>query len=189
MGSPPMDLCARETDALARAQRVREVVALHYEFVWRSLRRLGVHESAADDGAQEVFCVFARRQAEVPAAKEKSFLFGVAMRIAQVTRRRGRRDASMVDVVDDATLVSVPTPSANPDEMVDEARARAALDAIVSALPMDLRAVFVLYEIEEMTMAEIATVLDLPSGTVASRLRRAREAFEQRAAAHQRGLR
>ena len=39
---------------------------------------------------------------------------------------------------------------------------------------------FVLYEIEELTMAEIASVLELPPGTVASRLRRARAAFSER---------
>jgi RNA polymerase sigma-70 factor (ECF subfamily) len=47
-------------------------------------------------------------------------------------------------------------------------------------MPSELRAVFTLYEIEEMTMIEIAQVLDLPQGTVASRLRRAREQFEAR---------
>jgi RNA polymerase sigma-70 factor (ECF subfamily) len=44
---------------------------------------------------------------------------------------------------------------------------------------MDLRAVFVLFELEEMTMMEIATISDLPPGTVASRLRRARQAFQE----------
>jgi RNA polymerase sigma-70 factor, ECF subfamily len=53
------------------------------------------------------------------------------------------------------------------------------LDALLASLPLDLRTVFVLYELEELTMAEIARALDLPMGTVASRLRRARETFEE----------
>jgi RNA polymerase sigma-70 factor (ECF subfamily) len=52
------------------------------------------------------------------------------------------------------------------------------LDALLEAMPFDLRSVFVLYEIEEMTMADIARTLGVPAGTVASRLRRARETFE-----------
>ena len=50
---------------------------------------------------------------------------------------------------------------------------------MLESLPLDLRTVFVLYELEELTMVEIARALDLPMGTVASRLRRAREAFEE----------
>jgi RNA polymerase sigma-70 factor (ECF subfamily) len=49
-------------------------------------------------------------------------------------------------------------------------------------LSLELRAVFVLYELEDFTMAEIARTLELPPGTVASRLRRARETFERLAA-------
>jgi len=62
---------------------------------------------------------------------------------------------------------------------IDDRRARALLDALLASMPLDLRTVFVLYELEELTMAEIARALDLPAGTVASRLRRAREAFEE----------
>ena len=56
---------------------------------------------------------------------------------------------------------------------------RVLLDTLLEAMPIDLRTVFVLYEIEELTMIEIASVLELPSGTVASRLRRARQVFQE----------
>ena len=52
------------------------------------------------------------------------------------------------------------------------------LDGVLHAMEEDLRAVFVLFELEEMPTAEIATLLAIPPGTVASRLRRAREEFE-----------
>jgi RNA polymerase sigma-70 factor (ECF subfamily) len=68
-------------------------------------------------------------------------------------------------------------PAPGPDEIVDQKRLLALLDEILAALPDDLRAVLVLYEIEELSTQEIAALLELPSGTVASRLRRAREAF------------
>jgi RNA polymerase sigma-70 factor (ECF subfamily) len=68
--------------------------------------------------------------------------------------------------------------SPSPEEVADQHRARALLDEVLDAMSMELRAVFVLFELEEMQTSEIAAVLDLPAGTVASRLRRAREEFQ-----------
>jgi RNA polymerase sigma-70 factor (ECF subfamily) len=161
-------------DAPSVEDRVRAIVTEHYDFVWRSLRRLGVPEATADDDAQQVFCVFARRASEVPDGKEKTFLFGVAMRVAQASRRTTARRA---EVTGEDCIDRIATDAKAPDELLDEARARALLDRLLEAMPLDLRTVFILYELEEMTMADIATALSLPSGTVASRLRRARETF------------
>jgi RNA polymerase sigma-70 factor (ECF subfamily) len=86
---------------------------------------------------------------------------------------------------DDPIDAADPAPGA--EELVDRARARAELEAILDRMPLDLRAVFVLFELEQMTMAEIAATLDLPPGTVASRLRRGRESFQ--AAVRRRGAR
>ena len=143
--------------------RVRQVVAEHYDFVWLSLRRLGVPQESADDEAQQVFCVFAKRVGGVPPEKEKTFLFGVVIRIAQNARRaRARRP----EAVDEDAIASLPSEEANADELLDEQRARALLDEVLAEMPIDLRAVFVLYELEELTMAEIANVSKLPNGTV-----------------------
>jgi RNA polymerase sigma-70 factor (ECF subfamily) len=64
------------------------------------------------------------------------------------------------------------------DDALEQRRARELLDEILEMLPMDLRAVFILYELEEMTAAQIADTLSLAPGTVASRLRRARAGFD-----------
>lgn len=165
-------------------ERVGQTVAEHYEFVWRSLRRLGVLEASADDAAQQVFCVYAKRVRDVLPGKDKTFLFGVVLRVAQSVRREHQRRA---EVNDDDAMAAISTTEAGPDERLDEERARAVLDAVLAELPIDLRAVFVLYEIEELTMAEIATMLELPPGTVASRLRRARACFEERVASLREG--
>jgi RNA polymerase sigma-70 factor (ECF subfamily) len=66
------------------------------------------------------------------------------------------------------------------EELIDRRRARELLDEILAAMTMELRLVFVLFEVEQLTMAEIARMLELPPGTVASRLRRAREDFAAR---------
>ncbi len=68
--------------------------------------------------------------------------------------------------------------SVAPDEALEQRQALARLDSIIAQMEEPLRAIFLLYEIEEMTMSDIALALALPAGTVASRLRRAREQFQ-----------
>ncbi len=165
-------------------RRVTAAIRMYHAFIWRSLRRFGVAEEHADDAAQQVFCVFARRLADVPLEKEKTFLCGVAVRVAQGVRRdRIRRPLDL----DDAALESARSAAPLPDEELEERRARAVLDRILDALPPDHREVFVLHELEELTMAEIAASLSLAPGTVASRLRRARELFDTLADRHRAG--
>jgi RNA polymerase sigma-70 factor (ECF subfamily) len=162
--------------AAAVTARFDALFAEHFQFVWRSVRRLGVPDHAADDAAQEVFAVVARRLGSIELGKEKAFLFGTAVRVASDARRsmRRRREAVSDDGLADPIDVG---PGA--DELVEQRRARRMLDRIVAALPDDTRPVFVLFELEGMTMAEIAGCLELAPGTVASRLRRAREVFQE----------
>lgn len=143
------------------------------DFVWRSLRRLGVPEASVDDAVQQVFLVAAQKFDRITSGRERAFLFSVAMNVASharrtLARRREVLDGTPLDVVD-------PRPSA--DVELDDKRARALLDEVLETMPLDLRTVFVLVELEEMTMIEVAEVLSLPQGTVASRLRRARDEF------------
>lgn len=154
--------------------RVRALVTEHFGFVWRSLVRLGVPRADAEDALQQVFVVAARKVAEIEPGRERAFLFGTAFRIASRARRTQQRRREVLDG-EPAERVD-PGPGA--EERLDRARARAELEAILEGMPIELRAVFVLFELEQMTMAEIARVLDLPSGTIASRLRRAREQFQ-----------
>jgi RNA polymerase sigma-70 factor, ECF subfamily len=168
------DLGAGVRAAIA-ADRVRSIVRAHYSFLWRSLRRLGVPEASVEDAAQKVLLVVAKRIDDIAPGREKAFLFGVALRIERTMRRES---SARREVVDEDLLASLPSRGSDAGEQLDERRARALLDGLLEGLPLDLRTVFVLYELEEMTMAEIASMLDLPSGTVASRLRRAREAFD-----------
>jgi RNA polymerase sigma-70 factor (ECF subfamily) len=173
----PGDALAHPEDAPADASgraRVQALVTEHFGFVWRSLLRLGVPRADAEDALQQVFIVAARKLDSVEPGRERTFLFAVALRIASRAHRsrHRRREVAATDSAD------CPDPTPGAEELIDRARARAALDAILEAMPLELRAVFVLYELERSTMAEIATILDLPAGTVASRLRRAREHFQ-----------
>jgi RNA polymerase sigma-70 factor (ECF subfamily) len=156
--------------------RLRAIVDDHFGFVARSLRGLGVVDADVDDAAQQVFLVVARRLAEIERGREASFLFQTALRIASRSRRGRARRREAGD--DDIEVVDQ---RASPEELIDQRRARAMLDRVLEDMDDELRAVFVLYEIEEMTSPQIADLLEIPLGTVASRLRRAREDFHARA--------
>ena len=159
--------------------RLAAMFEAHFALVWRSLRRLGVHPDSVDDATQEVFVVASRRLAAIERGKEKAFLLGTALRVASTARRTTARRRT--DELDDPVSDTL-----RPDELLERKRARELLDEIIADLPEDTRAIFVLFELEAMTMAEIAVVLELPPGTVASRLRRAREAFAAAVARHER---
>lgn len=154
------------------------LVRQHFTFVWRSLRRLGVPAGDADDAAQQVFLTTSGKVACIRPGCERSFLFGVALRTAQRWRRTAARRR---ETTEDA-LTTRRDSSPGPDELCDRERARRLLDTVLDEMPPELRDVFVSYELEELTMAEIAEALGLPPGTVASRLRRARAHFSERVA-------
>jgi RNA polymerase sigma-70 factor (ECF subfamily) len=161
------------TRAPAPTARLRALLDGHYAFIWRHLRRLGLSDDGADDAAQQVFVVASRRMAEIGVGSERSFLIGTAMRVASDARRATARRREVAS--EEASETADPTPHA--DELLDRQRARALLDEALAGMPLELRAVFVLFEIEEMTMAEIGELLTLRPGTVASRLRRARAEY------------
>jgi len=156
-------------------ERIRSLLVLHFDFVWRSLRRLGVARSSVDDAAQEVFWIAARKLDRIEPGSARAFLFGIAVRLASDVRRRVARSRELSD---DALVEAAIDPHADVEVLVDQKRARDLLDVVLETLPLELRTVLMLSEGECLTMAEIASLLGIPSGTVASRLRRAREAFE-----------
>ncbi len=164
--------------SVADAQRIESrVVAMfdaHYDAIWRTLRRLGVSDGNADDAAQRVFVIASRRIDDILAGHEGRYLYGVAMKVASEMRRRdpGRRE-----VVDPRMLEAIADDARGPEELLIESEAREALDETLAAMSDELRAVLVLVEIEGLSLAELAAILEVPLGTATSRLRRAREEF------------
>jgi RNA polymerase sigma-70 factor, ECF subfamily len=154
----------------------REVYDAHFAFVWRSLRRLGVPEADLPDAAQDVFLVVHRRLPEFEGrSKMSTWVFGIAMRVAQSRRKLAHVRREVV--------TDVP----NIEERYDEASAgiaeRAAmsqlLDQALGETPLEQRIVFVLFELEELSGEEIAELLAVPVGTVRSRLRLARSSVRR----------
>jgi RNA polymerase sigma-70 factor (ECF subfamily) len=166
-------------DARTRETRLRRMVDEHIDFVARVLRNAGTPPAEVDDEVQRTFITAARRLNDVRPGSEKSFLLQIALNLAAHARRTlARRREVGADQVPE--LVDI---RATPEQLTDQMQVRQLLDRVLDQMDADLRTVFVLYEFEEMNMAEISGVLGIPQGTVASRLRRARVDFRGRVGA------
>jgi len=164
--------------ALAPAddRRFREMVGQNLDFIWRCLRRMGIASGDVDDAAQQVFLVAASKLAIITPGSERAFLFSTASRIAANARRSvHRRDEAHQHLTQRGQ-----EDSPSQEELSDQLRARALMDTVLSEMPAELREVFVLFELEELPVADVAEMLSIPLGTVGSRLRRAREDFHDR---------
>jgi RNA polymerase sigma-70 factor, ECF subfamily len=156
------------------SERLRALMDAHFDFVWRSLRRLGLSAADADDAAQEVFLVVSRKLDAIEVLREKRFLFATALRVASSARRsvKRRREDPQASFEDGEYSAQ-----ANPEQQLERDQARQQLQSILDAMDLEQRAVFILYELEQLTVPEIAATLTVPIGTVSSRLRAARERF------------
>ncbi len=155
-----------------RRAKLERLVREHHTFVWRTLQRLGVPSAEIADAVQEVFLLTGRKLDEI--RDDRGFLFQTSMFVAGHIRRRAQRCR---EVVDEERVHAEIDERATPEQSVEAAEARATLQAILDAMPEELRVVFLLFELERITMIEISRMLGIPAGTVASRLRRAREFF------------
>ena len=158
--------------SLSPEARFRDLVARHFAFIWRSLRGLGVPSGSVDDAAQHVFLVASEKLADIPVGSERAFLFSTAIGVASNARRAHARRR---EVLDEEVLAGVVDHAPNGEDLIAERERRALLDEVLAGMPDDLRVVFVLYVLEGLTAKAIAELLEVAPGTVASRLRRARE--------------
>jgi RNA polymerase sigma-70 factor (ECF subfamily) len=158
----------------AAEARLAGIVATYFDLLWRSLRRFGVPESTLDDAAQHVLMTIADRLPEVEPRRERAFLLATAFRVAANVRRGIGRSPELPAEELEQWSSRDPTPEA----LLEEKRRRMVLDQALATLPLDQRAVFVLFELEGFTLPEIAETLGIALGTVSSRLRRARGRFE-----------
>lgn len=156
-------------------ERLRACVSVHMGAVWRVLRRNGVPAADADDAVQKVFLVLSRKAHGVEPGRELPFLLRTAVFVASEARRTQRRRRESKESSFDERSSDRP----NPEHELLERERLSQLDGILKEMDEPLRVPFVLYEIEELTMAVIAEILEVPLGTVASRLRRARARFEE----------
>lgn len=154
-----------------------EVYEAHVEYLWRAARGMGVSPSAIDDVLQDLFVVVHRRLPDFEGrASMKTWLTRILVRVVSEHRRRFRRKESGHDeLVEDSLDTQQPTP----EGQMARSEAVALLQGILASMDEDQRVVFVLAEIEQVPVPEIAASLELNVNTVYSRLRLARKDYEK----------
>jgi RNA polymerase sigma-70 factor (ECF subfamily) len=149
-----------------------EAFQSEFGYLCRTLRRLGVRPDDLEDDAHEVFLVLNRKWPDYDASRPlRPYLFGIAFRVVAARKRRQKRET--LEVLEETADDSV-----HPDEALEAARTRELVLAALARVPLARRAVFVMHDIEEVHMREIAKVLSIPLFTGYSRLRKARREFE-----------
>jgi RNA polymerase sigma-70 factor (ECF subfamily) len=173
-GAPPLP-------AAAISAHVQRLVAEYMDFVWRSLRRLGVAEADCDDGCQRVWVILARKVGSIQPEKTRSFVFSVVVRVSSEMRRASARHQLL-----ELDELSLEPAGMDAERLLEQKRHRELLDQVLASLSWELRTVFVMFELEGLSSPEIADALGIRRGTVASRLRLARAAFQRGAQQAQR---
>ena len=168
----PVDATPAAPRAPADRSRLERMFNAHHALVWRTLRRRGLDPDAAADATQQTFLVAAERLGDINQDSERAFLVGTALRVAfswdrktvrwQLDDDMDRRVSAGRDVLDEQTAIQL-------------------CDLALSKVDPELAEIFVLFELEDLTSPEIAALLEIPLGSVASRLRRAREQFRSAA--------
>lgn len=152
----------------------RDLFDRDYVYVWHSLRRLGVREADCDDVANETFVkVHQNFHQYDPSRASRPWLFAFCARLASDYRRLARHRREMA--LDSEP--KVPASRSDPEAEVLRLESSALVLEALDALDDDRRRVFVLHEMDELPIPEVARVLEIPLGTAYTRLRTARQEF------------
>lgn len=153
---------------------MRAIFDEHARYIIRTLRHLGVAEADVEDVGQEVFVTVHRKLPEFEGrSKLRTWLYAICLRVASDHRRRAH-------VVRERAMESPPVDTgqrtgAEPDTL---AESRAFVQGLLAVLDDDKRTVLVLYELEGLTMREVAEVVGCPLQTAYSRLHAARDLLQ-----------
>lgn len=159
----------------------QHVFSEHCQFVWRVLARLGIRHSDLPDVCQEVFLVVHRQLGHFDPSRAalSSWIYGICLRSASDYRRRcGRRKETSDEAAPVVALAE--------HQFEDLARRRAwqRLEAVLDEMDAGKREAFVLYELENLPMSQVAAILSCPLQTAYARLHAARrlvcQAFEEK---------
>jgi len=142
------------------------------DYIYRTLRRLGVSSWELDDLAQDVFLALRRSWTEYDQQRPlRPYLFGIAFRLASAHQRKHKREiaSGMVEANDDGAW---------PDAVLQSKQAREIVLAALERIPLPRRAALVMHDLDHVPVADIAAALAIPLFTVYSRLRKSRRELE-----------
>jgi RNA polymerase sigma-70 factor (ECF subfamily) len=172
-------------DPVERAPDLSAIYGERVHFVWLTLQRLGVRDADLDDLAHDVFLIAHRKLRFYDgSSRVTTWLFGICLRVAANYRRRAH--VRLERPMGGAETYEGVADSAQPEEVLGMREARVRLARILDAMDLTKRAVFVMFEVEGLSCAEIAAEVGIPVGTVYSRLHAARRAFATASAAAER---
>jgi len=143
-----------------------------FDYLCRTLRRLGIPAADVEDLVHEVFLVLYRRWQDYdPSLPLRPWLFGIAFRVASAHRKRAAREVphAWIEVADAGPY---------PDQAAVTTQARARVLEALEQVPLPRRAVLVMHDLDGAAMHDIASALSIPLFTAYSRLRKARKEFE-----------
>jgi RNA polymerase sigma-70 factor (ECF subfamily) len=146
-------------------------VSVHYTPLWQFLRKMGLPPDRADDVAQGAFLIALERLPNIMTGSECAYLHATAIRIVHGMRRRSQREVLEADL----DLGRSPSPS--PEDAADQKRARELLEALLEGIEFQSRTVFLSFEVEGLTIPEIAASLAISRAAATCRLRQARRRF------------
>lgn len=157
----------------------------YFTFVWSSARHLGATGDAIDDVVQDVFIVIHHKLATLQRPESlRSWIYGIVRRtVSDYRRSRRTRDAAGARL--GAEYKSRQPSQPSPLEMAERSAELELLESVLSELDETKREVFVMVEVLEMTVPEVVQALEIPLNTAYSRLRLARQSFEEVLARHE----
>jgi len=145
-----------------------------FDYLWHTLRRLGIPARDLEDTVHDVFVVVHRRLRDYdPARPLRPWLFGIAYRVASERRRRLPAQVA----ADQDELLELPDDRPSVETMLAAAQTRARVHRALATLPLDQKAVMIMHDLDGCTAPEVAEALEIPLNTVYSRLRLARDKF------------
>jgi RNA polymerase sigma-70 factor (ECF subfamily) len=152
----------------------------HFDFVFRTVRRLGVAAATAEDVTQEVFVVVHKTLWRFEGRSSvRTWLFGIARNVAYRHRRALGRRITVTSGDERALEVAHDESARSAHDLAERSEAARVLDGLLDELDDEKREAFVLVELEEMSMPEVAEALEINVNTAYTRLRAARRQFEE----------
>jgi RNA polymerase sigma-70 factor (ECF subfamily) len=160
----------------------RTLFERHFDFVWRSCKRLGLPDADAEDAAQETFLVAHRRLADFSEGRLQTWLYRIAANLVSARHRKRRVREALRSLWLSGDDEQAPAP----DAAYEQREAARRVGEVLARLAPKKREVFALFELEGLSGEEIAERVGCSVATVWTRLFHARKDFQR--IAHKRGL-
>ena len=152
-------------------ERLEQVYRAEFDAVWRFVCRLGISSSDVEDLVHDVFLTAHKRWSTFDSTRPaRPWLFGIATRLVSDFRALRRHSAEVAQE-------SAPEPGAEPPAALEHRDANRVLEVALNKMPDVVRAVFVMHELEERSVPEIAEMMETPVPTAYTRLRSGRQIF------------